>query len=317
MRSAPQKIREIAYSALALVCLWPGVSGATALFVGIAFALMLGNPLASKTKKWTPLLLQAAIIGLGAAMDLTEVLAAGASGFVYTLVGISLTIAVGLLLGRWLKTPPVASILLTAGTAICGGSAIAATAVTTRAKSADISIALGIVFTLNAIALFVFPPLGHLFDLSERQFGLLSALAIHDTSSVVGAAMTYGPEALKTATIVKLTRTLWIIPMALFFGYLCREGEDGKPRKFKIPWFIGGFLATSALVTAVPALLPYGQLVQTASKRLLVLALFFIGSGLDRATLKAMGARPLVQGITLWLLVTIGTLGAILLGWIS
>lgn len=288
-----------------------------ALFVGMGFALLIGNPYAAKTKKWTTYLLQIAIIGLGAAMDLGEVLNAGASGFVYTLVGIGLTLAIGLLLGKWLGTPRQTSILLTAGTAICGGSAIAATAVTTRAKSADISMSLAIVFTLNAMALFIFPPLGHALGLTERQFGLLSALAIHDTSSVVGAAMVYGPDALEAATIVKLTRTLWIIPVALFFGYLCRQDGDGEPRKFKIPWFIGGFLAASALVTWLPQLLPYGQMLQQASKRLLVLALFFIGSGLDRSTLKAMGARPLAQGVILWFLVTVGTLGAILAGWIA
>jgi uncharacterized integral membrane protein (TIGR00698 family) len=284
----------------------------------MTFALTIGNPFAGFTKKWTSYLLQIAIIGLGAGMNLSEVMQAGINGFIYTFFGISLTLLAGLLLGKWLKSPHGVSTLLTAGTAICGGSAIAAIAVTTRAKSSDISMALAIVFTLNAVALFIFPPLGHALGLTQPQFGLLSALAIHDTSSVVGASMAYGPIALALATTVKLTRTLWIIPVALLFGLLNRDKKNVEENgKFKIPWFIAGFLLTSALVTWIPELTSTGETIQQASKRLLVLALLFIGSGLDRSTMKSMGFRPLLQGILLWLLVTAGTLWGISNNWIS
>ncbi len=299
-------------------CLVLPVPSALALIAGIIWACSVGNPLAASTKQQAPRLLQLGIVCIGAGMNLNEILAAGTNSFLYTLLVVSLTLGIGITLGLLVKTRRDTSLLLSTGTAICGGSAIAATAVTIRAKSTDISIALAIVFTLNAIALLIFPPLGHYLDLSQRQFGLWCALAIHDTSSVVGAAMGYGPEALAVATTTKLIRMLLIIPVALLLGaWTTRQALEERRGNFKLPWFIVGFLMVAAISTYLPAVQPYAAFVHQAGKRLLVLALFLIGSGLDPASLKTIGARPLVQGIVLWLLVVTGTLAGICSGWIS
>ena len=218
-----------------------------------------------------------------------------------------------------MKTEPNTSLLITVGTAICGGSAIAAVAPVIRAKSEEVSVSLGIVFLLNALALFIFPAIGHHFHLSESQFGLWSALAIHDTSSVVGANLQYGPHALEVGTTVKLARALWIVPVTLIIGFLTRtqnqtgEGVAGKPKR---PWFILGFVLISALVTWVPSLQAAGHQVEMIARRLLVLTLFIIGSNLSRKSLKAVGLKPLFQGLLLWMIVGATTLGSLLAGWI-
>jgi uncharacterized integral membrane protein (TIGR00698 family) len=206
------------------------------------------------------------------------------------------------------------------GTAICGGSAIAAVAPVIRAKDEEVSMALATVFLLNATALVIFPLIGHALHLGERPFGLWAALAIHDTSSVVGAASGYGPEALLVATTTKLARALWIVPVAFGIGLLYArfhvfDGEAGHA-KAKRPWFILGFLAMAALVTFVPALKPAGAWVNAAAKRTLVLTLFLLGCGLSREALKRVGPRPFLQGLLLWICVGAGSLGAIRLGWI-
>jgi uncharacterized integral membrane protein (TIGR00698 family) len=210
------------------------------------------------------------------------------------------------------------SLLVTVGTAICGGSAIAAIAPAIRAKSHEVSVALATVFFLNAVALFIFPWIGHYFSLSQAQFGVWSALAIHDTSSVVGAAMQYGARALEIATTIKLTRALWIVPVTLVVGMVWNRGNPDAPAgKATRPWFILGFLGAAALVTWVPALKPAGHVVFVGAQRSLVVTLFLIGSGLSRAALQVVGRRPLIQGFVLWVLMGTGTLGAILLGWIG
>lgn len=248
-------------------------------------------------------------------MDLQAVGRAGMHGALYTVVGIVVTGLVGFLLGKILKTPRAISLLITVGTAICGGSAIAAASSAIRAKSEEISVSLATVFFLNAAALFLFPWIGHHFLLSETQFGLWSALAIHDTSSVVGAALQYGPQALELATTVKLARALWIIPVTFFIAYFWKhESEQKSSAPVKRPWFILGFILTAALVTYIPVLQPTGILVSSIAKRTLVFTLFLIGSGLTRATLRAVGLRPFAQGILLWAVVTLSTLGAILQG---
>jgi uncharacterized integral membrane protein (TIGR00698 family) len=250
-------------------------------------------------------------------MNLAEVGRAGVHGFLYTVVGITLTMSAGLTLGRLLRTEQDTSLLVTVGTAICGGSAIAAVAPTIRAKSHDVSVALATVFFLNAVALFIFPSIGHHFGLSQMQFGVWSALAIHDTSSVVGAAMQYGSRALEIATTIKLTRALWIVPVTFAVGLAWNRGKneehEAKPKR---PWFILGFLAAAAIVTWIPGLKPLGHIVFVGAQRSLVMTLFLIGSGLSRATLKVVGRRPLIQGFLLWVLMGSGTLGAILLGWL-
>ncbi len=309
---------RLVFPLVACASLLPLVSPGIALMAGIALALTLGNPYPLTTARVITPLLQISVIGLGAGMNLTEVGRAGVHGFFYTVIGISLTITLGLTLGWLLGTERDTSLLVTVGTAICGGSAIAAVAPAIRAKHRDVSVALATVFFLNAVALFIFPPLGHHFGLGQSQFGVWSALAIHDTSSVVGAAMQYGARALEIATTIKLTRALWIVPVTLAIGMLWNRGSDGAGAgKAKRPWFILGFLAAATIVTWIPALQPSGHLVFVGAQRSLVVTLFLIGSGLSREALQAVGRRPLIQGFVLWIVMGSGTLGAILLGWIG
>jgi uncharacterized integral membrane protein (TIGR00698 family) len=318
---------------LALICLlpggkdlpgltlpWPSVPSWAALVAGIALALSLGNPHAARTKAWTPKLLSWSVVGLGAAMNLREVAKVGLQGFGYTAVGIALALGLGLLLARLLGVRRNTGLLIAVGTAICGGSAIAAAAPVLRAEDEDISMALATVFLLNATALVLFPMLGHLLGMGERPFGLWAALAIHDTSSVVGASSGYGPQALLIATTTKLARALWIVPLTLGIGWVVAKADhrDGVPKvKAKRPWFILGFLLAAALVTFVPTLKPTGAWVAALAKRSLVLTLFLLGCGISREALAKVGLKPLLQGILLWVLVGGGTLGAIQLGWIK
>jgi uncharacterized integral membrane protein (TIGR00698 family) len=295
--------------------LLPFVSPGIALMAGIVLALTVGNPYPLTTARVITPLLQISVIGLGAGMNLIEVGGAGVHGFFYTVIGITLTISIGLTMGRLLRTERDTSLLVTVGTAICGGSAIAAVAPAIRAKNHEVSVALATVFFLNAVALFIFPPIGHHLGLDQMQFGVWSALAIHDTSSVVGAAMQYGARALEIATTIKLTRALWIIPVTLVIGMVWNRESDAKGAgKAKRPWFILGFLAAAAIVTWIPALKPSAHVVFFGGQRSLVVTLFLIGSGLSRQALQVVGRRPLIQGFLLWVLMGSATLGGILLG---
>lgn len=311
---------------LALLCLipdlpavhwhaWPAWVG---LLVGVLVALTLGNPQASRTRSWTSRLLAWSVMGLGAGMNLRTVAVVGLQGFGYTMIGISMTLGLGVLMGHWLKVRHNTSILVSVGTAICGGSAIAAAAPVLQADEEETSLALATVFLLNASALLVFPVIGHWLALGERPFGVWAALAIHDTSSVVGAASSYGTDALAVATTIKLARALWIVPLTLGLGVWVarREHRAAGHAKVKRPWFILGFLAAAALVTFFPALKPLGTLVSKAAVRMLVLTLFLLGLGLSRASVAKVGPRPFLQGVLLWIVVGSGTLGAILAGWI-
>jgi uncharacterized integral membrane protein (TIGR00698 family) len=298
--------------------LLPFVSPGLALLMGIAFAVTVGNPYPLTTARTVTPLLQLSVVGLGAGMNLVEVGRAGIHGFFYTVIGISLTITLGLTLGALIRTERDTSLLVTVGTAICGGSAIAAVAPAIRAKHHNVSVALATVFFLNAVALFIFPPLGRYLGLGQVQFGVWSALAIHDTSSVVGAAMQYGTRALEIATTIKLTRALWIVPVTLAVGvFWNRGGDHTNAAKIKRPWFILGFLAAAALVTWIPLLKPSGRVIFAVAQRSLVLTLFLIGSELSREALVSVGRKPLIQGLLLWLAMGSGTLAAILLGWIG
>jgi uncharacterized integral membrane protein (TIGR00698 family) len=299
-----------------VLTLAPFVSPALALVSGVIIALLLENPY--PTREYTHRLLVWSVIGLGAGMNLQTVSHVGLQGIGYTVISISAVFLLGALLQKIFKVDEEVGLLITVGTAICGGSAIAAVTPVIRAKPHSVSVALGTVFILNAIALILFPLIGHALHLSERAFGLWSALAIHDTSSVVGATVSYGKIAAEVGTTVKLARALWIVPVALIIGLLKRNpavsGETGKAKK---PWFILGFLIAAALVTWVPALQPFGHIVEQVAKRTLVLTLFFIGLGLSKATLKQVGYRPLILGVTLWALVASVTLAAVEVGWIS
>lgn len=253
-------------------------------------------------------------------MDLLVVGRVGVHGILYTVVGISLTLLFGYLLGKALKCPPGVSTLISVGTAICGGSAIAAVAPVIRAKHHDITVALATVFLLNASALILFPWIGHGLGLSERAFGLWSALAIHDTSSVVGATLQYGRDALEVGTTVKLARALWIAPLTLILAWAehRKAGSGDEPAaKVKMPWFIGGFLLVAGVVTFFPAARPLGHMVEWVARRGLVLTLFLIGSNLSRQSLRTVGIVPLVQGVVLWALVATGSLLGVWSGWVQ
>ena len=310
---------HIFYPVAALLCLTPWVSSGLALLLGVTIALVFGNPFRVITQKWTHTLLAFSVIGLGAGMNLNVIGKVGLQGIAFTVTGIGSALLLGTLIGKWLKTAPDTSLLITVGTAICGGSAIAAVAPVIRAKNNEVSVALGIIFILNGLALFTFPSIGHYFSLTESQFGLWSALAIHDTSSVVGATLQYGPHALEVGTTVKLARALWIVPLAFAIGVIRKRArkEQGTESKVRKPWFILGFLVAAAIVTFFPSLQTAGHQIEMIAKHLLVLTLFLIGSHLTRETIKSVGVKPFIQGILLWVVMASASLTVILLGWVK
>ena len=318
------KIRTLFFVALLL-----GASGLVsppiALAGGLAFALLVEHPYPAEARRLAHFLLQASVVLLGFSMQLGAVLTAGRSGLLYSAVGISITLAVGLLLGRLLRVERISSALIAAGTAICGGSAIAALGPVLEAGEEPMAVSLGAVFVLNSVALFLFPALGHWMGLSQPQFGLWSALAIHDTSSVVGASAKYGAGALAVALPVKLVRALWIVPVCFAAASLRRnKGEAGKTGRSKIPvpLFLLWFLVAAAAATALPAWLPgYAEPLREGFAKMaglgragLAVTLFLIGSTLNRKALARVGVRPLVQAVLLWIVSAAGSLWAIRAG---
>ena len=295
----------------ALACALPFVSTGAGLLLGLAVAVAFGNPYIERTRALTRTLLALSVMGLGAGMDLRVVARVGAHGIIYTIAGIAVALAIGGLLTRLIGVGRNVGTLISVGTAICGGSAIAAVVPVLRPKEHETSVALGTVFLLNAIALFLFPAIGHALHLGDVQFGLWSALAIHDTSSVVGAAVAWGGPAVEIATTVKLARALWIVPLTVGIASWHRgQGGDvaGKPRR---PWFIAGFVAAAALVTYVPALRHAGHATATVARQALVVTLFLIGASLTRSSIRDVGARPLLLGVALWIAVATLSLAAI------
>lgn len=314
--SGRDRLAALLYTGLALFALTPWASPAIALALGVGLALTLGNPFPDQSRRAAKWLLQGSVVGLGFGMPLAALVRAGAQGVGYTVAGIALALSLGLLLGQLLAIARDTSLLITAGTSICGGSAIAAVGPAIGARPEAMTVSLATVFVLNAVALYLFPPIGHLLHLTQHQFAVWAAVAIHDTSSVVGAAASYGPQALQEATVLKLARALWIIPLSLGAAALARrEGgveAAGNARRPAIPWFIGLFVLAAVLRTVAPAaLLPAFDGVAHLARVGLVLTLFLIGAGLTRATLRAVGARPLAQGVLLWLLVGSLTLLAV------
>jgi len=288
-----------------------------ALVGGIAFAFTVEHPLREESAQLSKLLLQASVVALGFGMDIKQVLHAGTSGFVYTAVSITTAMVLGLLLGKVLRVGGKSSYLITAGTAICGGSAIAAMAPIAEADEEEISVSMGTVFLLNSIALLVFPWVGHLLRLDQNKFGLWAALAIHDTSSVVGATV-YGAQALAIGTTVKLARALWIVPVSLLTAaYMARlAGRRGVAKaedraKVKMPWFIVMFCVAAAMSTYFPRLHAGFAELNHLGKAGLTATLFLIGTSLSKKTLKQVGVRPLLQGILLWVMVGSASLAAI------
>lgn len=299
-----ETIRKIVFIILAVLCLTPLISSPIALALGFLLAVFIGNPFEKHLHQYIHLLLQISIVGLGFGLKLNEALHAGKTGLVLTVVSILTVMILGYFLGRLFKLERPLSYLISAGTAICGGSAIAAVSPIIKPSTKQISLALAIVFTLNSIALFVYPAIGHLLNLSQEQFGLWCAVGIHDTSSVVGAASKYGDEALKIATTVKLARALWIIPVSLITMFIFKNKES----KIKIPWFIGYFILAILLNTYFPLMDRFSSEITTFAKSGLNLTLFFIGSSLSIQTLKTIGIKPLVTAVLLWITISIGSL---------
>lgn len=303
---------------------WLGswVSSPIALLLGLVFALVFGKAFPDFNKTMSKKLLQYSVIGLGFGMTLQSAVASGSEGMLITIVSVFGTLAIGTLIGRkLLGVDWQTSYLISSGTAICGGSAIAAVGPVIKAKAESMSVALGVVFILNAIALFIFPPIGHALDMTQQQFGTWAAIAIHDTSSVVGAGGAYGDEAQAVATTVKLTRALWIVVVALVTPFFIRKklaGAEGKaaPWYKSVPTFILWFIVAILLNTFVLSRFEWGVAlgggISRLAKHLITLSLFFIGAGLTRETLKAVGLKPLVQGVLLWLVISCASLAYIL-----
>lgn len=299
-----------------LLCLLISASGfvspPVALAAGLVFGLLFPHPYGVEAKKTSKWLLQASVVGLGFGMNLHEVVRAGRSGFLYTMLGISFALLAGMGLAALLGVRRIPAFLISTGTAICGGSAIAAVGPITHASDEEMAVSLGTVFVLNSVALLIFPTIGAALKLTQSQFGLWAALAIHDTSSVVGAAAKYGAEALAIATTVKLTRALWIVPLALATAVV-------RHAKAKVPW--PWFIALFCLAAVCNTYLPEGShaygIVVNVAKIGLTATLFLIGSGISVATLKTVGHRPLLLGILLWLMVSVGSLWLIRAGWIG
>lgn len=296
----------------------PRVPPIVPLVVGIALALLFENPWPKETKILARRALTWSVVGLGAGASLPVVATVGARGLLFGAASIAFSLAFGIWLGRRLGVRDDASLLVAVGTAICGGSAIAAVAPAIRAREADVSVALVTVFVLNAVALVVFPFLGRLAGLDATAYGLFCAIAIHDTSSVVGAASRYGGAALEVAVAAKLARSLWIVPVTLVLASRARRARAAEPTeetgpggKSATPWFILGFVLVSALFSWAPRLHPVAEVVTLVARRLLGATLFLVGLGLSRASLRAVGLRPLVQGVILWAAVTVLALGAV------
>ncbi len=299
------------------------ISSPLALAFGFSIAIFLGNPWSSATKTLSPKILSYSIIALGAGMNLAKVMQAGVSGFSYTFLSIFITVLTGLFVLKIIKSEFESSVLVIIGTAICGGSAIAAASSAIQAKPSSMSMALAIVFLLNSMALLIFPSLGHWIGFSEKQFGLWAALAIHDTSSVVGSALLYGPEALEVGTTVKLARALWIIPVTLLTGMAFQRFGNGDKQqsKTKKPWFILGFLLCAGVFTYTSSRFPdlnsIRDFVASVGKRGLVMALFFIGLNINVKSLREIGGKTVFLGVFLWVFVSILSAFAIYNGFIS
>ena len=290
------------------------ISPPVALFVGLIFALCFGAPCQKFNKKLSKQLLQASVVGLGFGMNLVQSLKSGAEGMLFTIISVALVMIIGVWLGRRMQIEQKTSYLISSGTAICGGSAIAAVGGVLKANENQMAVSLGVVFILNAIALFVFPPIGRMLGMSDGQFGTWAAIAIHDTSSVVGAGQAYSATACEIATLVKCTRALWIIPLAFFTAYLYRNDASATGKtKIAVPWFIVLFVVAMVVNTYTPESLtstmqPIYQGIAMLAKRMMTVVLFAIGAGLSLKVVRQVGLRPLVLAVVLWIVIGIGSL---------
>lgn len=302
-------LSKLVFFILLLLCFFPFISPAVALFMGLMIGFTLGNPFIKVTGKASKYLLQLSVVGLGFGMNLFESLQIGKEGMLFTILSVVLVLFLGLLVGKMLGMRRNISYLIASGTAICGGSAIATVAPIIEARDDEISVSLGTVFLLNAIALFIFPPIGKMIGLSQEQFGMWAAIAIHDTSSVVGAGSAYGTKALEVATLVKLTRALWIIPLALVTAFAFRT----KGKKISIPWFILFFVLAMVINTYFSLPKEITQSLIFLAKQGMTITLFLIGSGLSVKAMRSVGLKPLIAGIVLWVFIGVSSLLAITL----
>ena len=293
-------------------CLTPWASPPLALLAGLFFGAIARHPYPGESRQISKYLLQAAVVGLGFGMNLHQVLRAGRSGFLYTAVGIAFALIVGTAIGKLVAVQPRASFLISTGTAICGGSAIAAVGPVVGATEDEMSVSLGTIFMLNSVALLTFPAIGAALRLSQTQFGLWAALAIHDTSSVVGACAKFGLPALAVGTTVKLARALWIVPVTVATAM-----KVGSKTRIQWPWFILFFCLAAMANTYLLAGLPVYHFLSNLGKLMLIFTLFLIGATLSPAALRKVGPRPLIQGVVLWIVVAVSSLLAIRAGWIS
>ena len=305
MLQLSQKSRETIF--IILLFLVPFLTPAIALLSGLIVAFTIGNPFVQHNKIFTKILLQASVVGLGFGMNLTEAMEAGKIGFVFTIFSIALTMGLGLLIGKLLKVNVETRTLVSGGTAICGGSAIAAIAPVIKAKDNDMTVALGTIFTLNVIALFIFPPLGNWLGMNDTEFGYWCAIAIHDTSSVVGAAAERSELALQIATTTKLIRALWIIPLTLIISvfYNKYNKKEGGKGKVAIPWFIFLYIIAMVIATYVPQGAELYTKTVGIARYGMIYTLFLIGSGLSWNSLKQVGARPILLGVILWVVISV------------
>ena len=300
--------RELIFLLAFILCLSPFITPPIALLMGLIIAQFIGHPYLHLNHKATHILLQISVVGLGFGMNVTSAIKAGKEGVLFTIVSIIATLVIGYLLGAFLKIEKKTSFLISVGTAICGGSAIAAISPVIKAEEKQISMALGTIFILNSVALVLFPFIGHTLNLSQTQFGMWCAIAIHDTSSVVGAASKYGPQALEVATTVKLARALWIVPIAFLATFVFKN----KGTKIKIPYFIGWFILAIIANNYLPFVQEYSFYLTTIAKSGLTLTLFLIGCGLSRKVLISVGYKPLLQGIVLWVFISVTALWAVI-----
>lgn len=300
-------VKKIIFIVAVVLCLTPLISPPIALLMGLLIAQFIGHPYLHLNQKATKILLQVSVVGLGFGMNVNSALAAGSEGLGFTVASIVITLIVGYLMGKILKVDKKTSYLISTGTAICGGSAIAAISPVIKAEEKQISVALGIIFILNSVALFIFPWIGHYLNLTDKQFGIWCAIAIHDTSSVVGASSNFSEKALEIATTIKLARALWIIPIAFLSTFLFKNKES----KVQIPYFIGLFVLAMVANTYIKFVQDYSHYLTTIAKAFLTLTLFLIGSGLSKKVMQSVGIKPLIQGIVLWLVISLTTLWAV------
>ncbi len=286
----------------------PQISAPIALLLGLIFAFIFPNPYPKFNKKTSKYLLQVSVVCLGFNMNLHESLRSGSEGMLFTVVSVIGVMVLGVMVGYWMHINRKTAYLISSGTAICGGSAIAAVGPVLKANENEMAVSLGVIFILNSIALFIFPPLGHLLDMSQEQFGTWAAIAIHDTSSVVGAGESYGESALQIATLIKLTRALWIIPLAIATMFIFRD----KSSKISVPWFIFIFVLAMVVNTYVALPEAFVSVMVWIARRGMVLTLFLIGASLSLASIKSVGVKPLLQAVILWIVISMSSLAVVL-----